>query len=265
MRPAEGAAPLLLQLCGRDAPPAVSPPRLLHPADLLAICGSNIAMMRTFPRARWAALGLHPGPHLPQRWVAASAAPVRRGRGLRAGPALRGRRRRHQSPLHRLAGRGRPLPAGRRRAGGLTARSLRRAADQGLLPRVPAADGGYRGRSGARAVGVGLGGRTGGNVIAPGDEVLSIDGAEHAGLVGRAAGRGASRGRPARPSPWWSGREARRSPVVRRFTRTEIHVPAASRGVLLADGVGYIVLRRMSQGAAEELRAGGRHAGGRRA
>ena len=44
-------------------------------------------------------------------------------------------------------------------------------------------------------------------------------------------------------------------PVVRRFTRTEIHVSAASRGVLLTDHVGYIVLRRMSQGAAEELRA----------
>ncbi len=44
-------------------------------------------------------------------------------------------------------------------------------------------------------------------------------------------------------------------PVIRQFTRTEIHVPAASRGVLLDNGVGYIVLRRMSQGAADELRA----------
>ena len=42
---------------------------------------------------------------------------------------------------------------------------------------------------------------------------------------------------------------------MRRFTRTEIHVSAASRGVLLNDHVGYIVLRRMSQGAADELRA----------
>jgi carboxyl-terminal processing protease len=44
-------------------------------------------------------------------------------------------------------------------------------------------------------------------------------------------------------------------PVVRRFTRTEIHMSAASRGLLLTDHVGYVVLRRMSQGAAEELRA----------
>src|SRR6185312_8174673 len=44
-------------------------------------------------------------------------------------------------------------------------------------------------------------------------------------------------------------------PVIRRFTRTEVHVPAASRGLLLDHGVGYVVLRRMSSGAADELRA----------
>jgi carboxyl-terminal processing protease len=39
------------------------------------------------------------------------------------------------------------------------------------------------------------------------------------------------------------------------LTRTAVHVPAASSGVLLDKGVGYVVLRRMSEGAAEELRA----------
>ena len=97
-------------------------------------------------------------------------------------------------------------------------------------------------------------GRPGGSVIAPGDEVLSIDGESTKGwspdrideTLRRAAGptvtvvvrpRGAS------------------DPVIRRFTRTEVHVPAASRGLMLDHGVGYIVLRRMSSGAADELRA----------
>src|SRR6185503_1992720 len=42
--------------CGRDEPPAVSPPRLLHPADLSRNPREQYAMMRTFPRARLAAL-----------------------------------------------------------------------------------------------------------------------------------------------------------------------------------------------------------------
>jgi carboxyl-terminal processing protease len=44
-------------------------------------------------------------------------------------------------------------------------------------------------------------------------------------------------------------------PEVRRITRTPVHVPAASSGVLLDGGVGYVVLHRMSDHAAEELRA----------
>ena len=43
-------------------------------------------------------------------------------------------------------------------------------------------------------------------------------------------------------------------PVVRRITRTAVHVPAASPGVLLDGGVGYVVLHRMSDRAADELR-----------
>lgn len=44
------------------------------------------------------------------------------------------------------------------------------------------------------------------------------------------------------------------SPVVRRITRTTVHIPATSAGVLLKGGVGYVVLRRMSESAAAELR-----------
>jgi carboxyl-terminal processing protease len=43
--------------------------------------------------------------------------------------------------------------------------------------------------------------------------------------------------------------------VVRRITRTAVHVPAASSGVLLDGGVGYVVLHRMSDRAADELRS----------
>ena len=97
-------------------------------------------------------------------------------------------------------------------------------------------------------------GHIGGNLIAPGDEVLSIDGENTSGWsadrLDEALRRGSSPTVTLVVRPRGAGK-----PVVRRFTRTEIHVPAASRGLLLADQVGYIVLRRMSQGASGELRA----------
>jgi carboxyl-terminal processing protease len=97
-------------------------------------------------------------------------------------------------------------------------------------------------------------GRTIGDVISPGDEVLSIDGEKTTGWsadrLDEALRRGSSPTVTVVVRPRGS-----KEPVVRRFTRTEIHVPAASRGVMLRDSVGYIVLRRMSQGAAAELRA----------
>ena len=43
--------------------------------------------------------------------------------------------------------------------------------------------------------------------------------------------------------------------VVRHLTRTAVHVPAASRGLLVERNVGYVILRRMSEGAAGELQA----------
>jgi carboxyl-terminal processing protease len=97
-------------------------------------------------------------------------------------------------------------------------------------------------------------GRTGGNVIAPGDEVLSINGQNTRGWSSERLDEALQRTTGPTVTMVVKPRGAP-SPVIRRFTRTEIHVPAASRGVLLADGVGYIVLRRMSQGSAEELRA----------
>ncbi|MGH7526578.1 MAG: S41 family peptidase, partial [Gemmatimonadales bacterium] len=44
-------------------------------------------------------------------------------------------------------------------------------------------------------------------------------------------------------------------PAVRRLTPATVHVPAASPGVLMDGKVGYVVLRRLSEGAAEELRS----------
>lgn len=97
-------------------------------------------------------------------------------------------------------------------------------------------------------------GRTVGDVISPGDEVLSIDGQNTRGWSADRLEEALRRGSGPTVTLVVRPRGVAK-PVVRRFTRTEIHVSAASRGVMLADNVGYIVLRRMSQGAADELRA----------
>lgn len=87
----------------------------------------------------------------------------------------------------------------------------------------------------------------------PGDVILSIDGRSTAGWSARrleealAGGTGTTVTVLVRP--WGSS-----TPVLRRLTRTVVHVPAASEGVLLGTGVGYIELRRISEGAATELR-----------
>lgn len=97
-------------------------------------------------------------------------------------------------------------------------------------------------------------GRMDGSVIAPGDEVLSINGESTKGWsvdrVDEALRRvtGPTVTVLVRP-------RGGADPVIRRFTRTEVHVSAASRGLMLTDRTGYIVLRRMSQGAASELRS----------
>jgi carboxyl-terminal processing protease len=97
-------------------------------------------------------------------------------------------------------------------------------------------------------------GRLSGDLIARGDEVLSIDGQNTRGWSDERLDEAMRRGVGPTVTIVVRPRGATQ-PVIRRFTRTEIHVPAASRGILLTDKVGYIVLRRMSQGAAEELRA----------
>jgi len=96
---------------------------------------------------------------------------------------------------------------------------------------------------------------TGGSrsAFAPGDVILSIDGKSTEGWSARrieealAGGTGSVVTVVVRP--WGSS-----TPVVRRLTRTIVHVPAASKGILLGRGVGYIELRRISDGAAGELR-----------
>ena len=93
-----------------------------------------------------------------------------------------------------------------------------------------------------------------GAVLEAGDEVLGIDGRSTAGWTSSKIEDALRRG--GKPSvtvlvrPLGSDR-----PVLRRITRTPVHVPAASPGVLLDGGVGYVVLHRMSDHAADELRA----------
>ena len=89
--------------------------------------------------------------------------------------------------------------------------------------------------------------------LGPGDEVLSIDGKSTRGWSARRVEQALSSGAGAivtivvRPK----GSDI---PVVRRLTRTVVHVPATSPGILLGGGVGYVELRRISDGAADELR-----------
>src|SRR5258705_8329091 len=84
-------------------------------------------------------------------------------------------------------------------------------------------------------------GRTGGNVIAPGDEVLSINGQNTRGWSSERLDEALRRSSGATVTMVVKARGAP-SPVLRRFTRTESPLPAASRGLLLADGGGYLLL-----------------------
>jgi carboxyl-terminal processing protease len=98
--------------------------------------------------------------------------------------------------------------------------------------------------------GAGLGGVAG---LKPGDEILAVDGKTTKGWdadkVDAAIRGGAASGVTVLVRPIGSDR-----PVVRKLTRTAVHVPAASPGILLDGGVGYVVLHRMSENAAVELR-----------
>jgi carboxyl-terminal processing protease len=92
------------------------------------------------------------------------------------------------------------------------------------------------------------------DVIGPGDEVLSIDGRSTRGWSARRVeeelrgGSGSAVTVVVRP-------RGSLQPVVRHITRVPVHVPAASSGVLLGGQVGYVSLRRLSEGASTELRA----------
>ena len=91
------------------------------------------------------------------------------------------------------------------------------------------------------------------SAFGPGDEILSIDGKSTVGWSARRVEEALAGGTGTVVTvvvrPWGSN-----VPVVRRLTRTVVHVPAASQGILLGGGVGYIELRRISDGAASELR-----------
>ena len=106
------------------------------------------------------------------------------------------------------------------------------------------------GTEGPAESGSGFGGVAGLN---PGDEILAVDGEStegwDAGKVDDAIRRAARPDVTVLVRPIGSDQ-----PVVRKLTRTAVHVPAASPGVLLDGGVGYVVLHRMSENAAAELR-----------
>ena len=91
------------------------------------------------------------------------------------------------------------------------------------------------------------------SAFGPGDVILSIDGKSTEGWSARRIEEALTGGSASVVTvvvrPWGSS-----TPVVRRLTRTVVHVPAASSGILLGRGVGYIELRRISDGAAGELR-----------
>ena len=93
-----------------------------------------------------------------------------------------------------------------------------------------------------------------GSGLERGDEILSIDGTSTRGWPASRIEAALRTG--AKPTVTVVVRAPGSDrPVVRRVTRTTVHIPAASPGVLLSGGVGYIVLRRMSDGAGDELRA----------
>ncbi|HEX2249230.1 MAG TPA: S41 family peptidase [Gemmatimonadales bacterium] len=91
------------------------------------------------------------------------------------------------------------------------------------------------------------------SAFAPGDVILSIDGKSTVGWSARRLEEALAGGTGTYVTvvvrPWGSS-----TPVVRRLTRTVVRVPAASPGIMLGSGVGYIELRRISDGAAMELR-----------
>jgi carboxyl-terminal processing protease len=91
------------------------------------------------------------------------------------------------------------------------------------------------------------------SLFAPGDQILSIDGKSTRGWSARRVEEALSGGTGAFVTvvirPHGSDK-----PVVRRLTRTMVHVPATSQGILLGGGVGYVELRRISEGASGELR-----------
>jgi carboxyl-terminal processing protease len=98
--------------------------------------------------------------------------------------------------------------------------------------------------------GSGFGGLVG---LTPGDEILAVNGKSTEGW--EAAKVDEELRRDGGPTvtvllrPVGSDRA-----VVRKLSRTAVHVPAASSGILLDGGVGYVVLHRMSENAAGELR-----------
>ena len=90
--------------------------------------------------------------------------------------------------------------------------------------------------------------------LSRGDEILSIDGTSTVGWSTTRIEEALRNSRQPTVTVVVRAPGSDRT-VVRRITRTSVHVPAASPGVLLSGGVGYVTLRRMSEGASDELRS----------
>src|SRR6476660_3569466 len=77
------------------------------------------------------------------------------------------------------------------------------------------------------------------HAFGPGDVILSIDGKSTLGWSARKVGESRAGGTGPFVTvvvrPWGSS-----TPVIRRLTRTVVHVPATSEGILLGSGIGYI-------------------------
>jgi carboxyl-terminal processing protease len=89
--------------------------------------------------------------------------------------------------------------------------------------------------------------------LAPGDRILAIEGRSTIGLTDAQAASLLARDTSSivtilvRP-------DGNATPVLRRVSRTAVHVSAVTPGVLLRSGVGYIALHSVTQASARELR-----------
>ncbi len=112
-------------------------------------------------------------------------------------------------------------------------------------PRVPT-DGGAVSAAGLGVVAPGTG-------IAPGDEILAVDGHSTRGLTDAEAADLLAADTAAMVTLLVRPRGSDQ-PVLRRVARTAVHVSAVTPGVMIDDGIGYLVLHSVTEASPRELR-----------